>query len=145
MDDQEIKRSLAPTDDNAVIDQILRRAKPQPDLGREAALLDRIMRTAERTPRVVPTRGQTHAPRPHSAVSPTVAKSTAPQRPRANRDLWGSMGILAASLVIGIVAGQSSLSDRAVNGFEEATGFTLASASQDAAHTFALAETGDED
>jgi hypothetical protein len=55
--------------DDAALDALLRQAKPQRDEGREAALLARIMATAEKTPRLV-----VAAP---AAVAPATARSLA--------------------------------------------------------------------
>jgi hypothetical protein len=125
----------------AAIDRLLQLAKPAPDSTRE-----RIMAAAERTPRIAVV---TSAPplAPAVPTMPQTARMT--QRllgpARSHRDRWGAAGILAASLLVGVVAGQTSYSQQTVRRFEQATGLTLASASHDLALTLAAHDLGEDD
>ena len=66
-------------------------------------------------------------------------------RPLARRrDLWTAASVLAASLVIGFVAGQTSLPNDAVHRVADASGVSL-SASNDIAAVLTAAELGDDD
>lgn len=149
--------------DEEVAARLLALAKPVADPAREALLLDRIVTTAARTPRLAPRLARTEA-LPHDAT-PLVTGATAQpaaaprvmsagdvvpfvtprsRAPIVRADVWKIASVLAASLVIGFMAGLSpSVSDRAVNTLEEATGLTFASLPQELAATLATAEHGD--
>ena len=131
------------TDEAAAFDQLIAHAKPARDAARELALLDRIVAAAERSPRLAVVMTAPAPPviaRSEVKISPTQSKA---QRP--SRDWWGGAGIMAASLLIGIIAGQTTYSEQTVRGFEQATGIMLASASHDLAATLAFAEHGEDD
>jgi hypothetical protein len=143
--DQTPSQDRPMTDATAAVDRLLAKTRPAHDAAREAALLDRIVAAAERTPRVIaatpaPSPARLHAqpptPPPRSQPRPTL---------RSNRDWWGGAGILAASLLIGVIAGQTAYSEQSVRGFEAATGMTLASATTDLADTLASAEPAEDD
>lgn len=92
---------------------------PQLSGDRIAALTDRIMAGAARTPRM--------------AVSNTI------QKPATRAPVWrrhaGGMAALAASLMIGILAGQSQTMTPAVSEVAALAGFDLESAGQQVAQT----------
>lgn len=151
MDELEKKRRLGPATDEEVIGRLLKAAKPKQDAAREAALLDRIVAAAERTPRAVAT-----APQPAvSAVPPPKAQlhAVTPRRPSrtsspsllTNKESWSAAGLLAASLLIGFLAGQTTLTQTAMQRVAEASGVSLTAASQDVATVLAAAEHEDED
>jgi hypothetical protein len=121
--------------DDAALDALLRQAKPQRDEGREAALLARIMATAEKTPRLV-----VATP---AVVAPAAARSLALRRP--DRDIWRAAGIMAAALVVGVFLGQSSFGEQTARRIEQSTGFMLASAGNEAAYSLAALEADDDE
>ncbi len=137
------------TDAAAAFDRLLACAKPARDATRELVLLDRIVAAAERSPRLAAVMaGAAMASNTHPPVIARIeVKPSATQRKvqRSSRDWWGGAGIMAASLLVGIIAGQSTFSEQTVRGFEQATGIVLASASQDLAATLAFAEHGEDD
>ena len=92
------------------LDRVLERA-PLPGLATEAALGDRIVAAAQRSPRIVKTVG---APRAAASARAEAAASPAPTwsaslRPRLLSSKVGSIGLLVASLVAGVVIGLSNL------------------------------------
>jgi hypothetical protein len=133
MSELEHKRRSGPATDAEIAGRLLAAAKPRVDAAREAALLDRIMATTERTPRLA------------VVTANTPITAAPPRRAGPRRDMWAAAGALAASLVIGFIAGQMSLPRDAVYKMAEATGVSLSSATQDVAQGLAAAETGDDD
>jgi hypothetical protein len=93
------------------LDRVLERA-PSPALASEAALADRIVAAAQRSPRMV----RIAAAEPASEPAGTVAAS--PARRGQVRGLLRTearaAGLLAAALVFGVVIGVSSLPQRIV-------------------------------
>lgn len=113
------RRLLAET---AALDHVLERA-PVPGLAVEAAVAERIVAAAQRSPRVVPLSG---AHRLAEAASPgdaalLLASTAGPSRrrqqslsssrwrPRLLSREMGAAGLLAASLAMGVVIGNSTL------------------------------------
>jgi hypothetical protein len=111
------------------LDRVLERA-PLPTLAQEAAIAERIIAAARRTPRVV------------SVVKAGVRRSAAPRadnvvqlagfRARAQwlaskSTLGGVASALAASLALGVFLGLSSLSQGVVPAVEQMTGIALGS------------------
>jgi hypothetical protein len=141
------------SDADQALDRMLLAARPARDAARDAALLERILAAAERAPRIAAvTRAPLQPQFAHAVTQAPVAVDAhihAPGRThralRANRDWWGSAGIMAASLMIGIIAGQTTFSEQTVRGLEQVTGITLASATLDLASTLAAAEQGEDD
>lgn len=156
MSENDQRRSVMPSSEAEVAQRLLAAAKPERDAAREAALLERIMAAAERTPRLVvvgagqPVAAATatpaavdHAP---AVVRNVVASSRMPlRRAGGRRDLWAATSVLAASLLIGFLAGQMSLPNAAVRSLAEASGVSFSSATQDAAQVLAAVEDEDED
>jgi hypothetical protein len=126
------------TGEDAHLDALLRAARPAVDQAREAALLERIMAAAEKTPRLAVVVSEA-APSSVMTAKAVLARPALPHH-RARRDLWGAGGLLAASLVVGVMLGQSSLSHQTATRIEQATGLTLASASQEVARLLASVE-----
>jgi hypothetical protein len=128
--------------EDAKLDALLKAARPVSDAAREAALLDRIMAAAEKTPRLV------SGPTAVAPVAPATAKAAVvattdvlrrePAAPvrlavRPRRDFMMASGLLAASLVAGLLIGQMPYAAQTVTRIEQVTGFTLASASDEVA------------
>jgi hypothetical protein len=132
-------RGLLPED--AKLDALLKAARPVSGAAREAALLDRIMAAAEKTPRLVSRPAELPAaPAPATAVvlAATTVLRREPPAPvrlavRPRRDFMMASGLLAASLVAGLVIGQLPYAAQTVTRIEQATGYTLASASDEIA------------
>jgi hypothetical protein len=112
--DAEARRLVAETE---ALDRVLARA-PTPDMAAETALAERIVAAAQRSPRIVRLPGTqrvAEAP-PSGDAAPRDAarlpvKVVEPRRWRArfvSREM-GAAGLLAASLVMGVVIGSSSL------------------------------------
>jgi hypothetical protein len=141
MTELDTKRLLGPLSDADVAGHLLAAAKPQADIALEAALLERIMAAAERTPRLA---AVATLPKQQLPMERALAVASA-RRGASSRDLWKAASVLAASLVIGFVAGQSSLPHAAVHRVAEASGLSLASATHDVASVLAGAEHGDDD
>lgn len=92
------------------LDRVLESA-PVPALTVEAALAERIVAAAQRSPRIVKldeTPPVAVAPASRAAALPVVVNS-GPRRPRLLSRHAGAVGFLAASLVIGVVVGNSNL------------------------------------
>ena len=144
MSELEHKRRAGPASDAEIAGRLLAAAKPQGDAPREAALLERIVAAAERMPRlaaVAPAPSTLGArPAADTKVAALPGRRTAPRR-----DLWAAAGALAASLVIGFVAGQMALPNAAVHRLAEVSGVSLTSATHDVATVLASAEHGDDD
>jgi hypothetical protein len=125
--DRAARRLLAEAE---ALDRALERA-PLPSLAKEAALADRILSAARRSPRMVlPARSEAvqAASRATSTSVDNVIRLPAP----GQRSGWltrkafgGAAGMLAASLVLGVILGLSSFSQGMAPALEEMTGVTL--------------------
>jgi hypothetical protein len=120
--DRTARRLLAEAE---ALDRTLERA-PLPSLAKEAALADRILVAARRSPRMVAAGKADTAGAVHPAgnvVSLSASRGRASWR---SRTAFGSAaGMLAASLALGVFLGLSSLSQGVLPALEEVTGFTL--------------------
>jgi hypothetical protein len=124
--DKAARRLLAEAE---ALDKTLERA-PLPSLAAEAALADRIIATARRSPRMVPASNMTAAGRPD--LPSNVVPSNVVRLPSlAARPRWlptgvaSAAGMLAASLALGVFLGVSSLSQGVVPALEDMTGISL--------------------
>jgi hypothetical protein len=102
------------------LDRVLERA-PMTSLAREAALAERVVAAARRSPRMVAKSAATHPPA--GAVAPEL-----PGHPRwltSRTAFGGAAGALAASLVLGVLIGLSSLSQSVLPALEQMTGIAL--------------------
>jgi hypothetical protein len=120
------------------LDRILERA-PLPSLAVEAALAERIVAAAQRSPRIVrigPDRLPGVSPSESAAVPPRQARSWKRQLLRS--DVRGA-AVLAASLVLGIFIGLSNVPESVLPGLAD-----LAGADQ-VGHSLARIEPFDED
>jgi hypothetical protein len=108
------------------LDKALERA-PLPSLAAEAALADRIVAAARRSPRMVPARKLTLAEGHPRAAANVVRLPGLPARSRwlMPTGLASAGGMLAASLAIGIFLGVSNLSQGVLPVLEDMTGITL--------------------
>lgn len=131
------------TGDDAKLAALLQQVRPVPDAAREAALLDRIMAAADKSPRLVVV-ASTPAPAAVATLPARPAVAPAVSRTRVRSDIWAAGGLLAASLVIGVFLGQSTYTETTVRRIEQATGVMLASVSQDFAQSISAAEDEDE-
>jgi hypothetical protein len=121
--DAEARRTLAEAE---ALDRLLKRA-PVPGVAFEAALAERIVAAAQRSPRIVrlpgAQRAAVSAPEPASTPNPSV---TAVGRGRGRLGLFsrevGAAGLLAASLIVGVVIGSSSLPTQVLPGLAEMAG-----------------------
>jgi hypothetical protein len=113
------RRLLAETE---ALDRVLERA-PMTSLAREAALAERIVAAAHRSPRMVAKSGGA-APPPGSAVAGEVGQ---PRWLTPRTAFGGAAGALAASLVFGVLVGLSSLSQSVLPALEQMTGVALSS------------------
>jgi hypothetical protein len=118
--DRAARRLLAEAE---ALDKTLERA-PLPSLAAEAALADRIIATARRSPRMVPASNTTAGgPRFPSNV---VRLPRLPARPRwMPTGVAGAAGMLAASLALGVFLGVSNLTQGVVPVLEDMTGISL--------------------
>jgi len=98
--DIDAQRLLAEAD---ALDRVLERA-PLPALAKEAALADRIVAAAQRSPRIVKIGGA----RPEAGVKPAATGSGRSPLP-VSRAKVGAAGLLVASLMIGVVIGRTGL------------------------------------
>jgi hypothetical protein len=127
--DAEALRLLAEAE---ALDRILQSA-PVPALAAEAALAERIVAAAQRSPRMVKLAGAapaTPAAAPvHAGASLPVVAGNGPGRARLR--LWsreaGAVGLLAASLVIGVVIGHSKLPPQIVPALADMAGLSAES------------------
>jgi hypothetical protein len=124
--DKAARRLLAEAE---ALDRALETA-PLPTLAKEAALADRIIAAARRSPRMVPAAAGASAAAPVPAraagnvISLPVARPRAPWH--ARRATGGAAGLLAASLALGLFLGLSSYSQGlVVPALEAATGLKL--------------------
>ena len=100
------------------VDRVLERA-PMTSLAREAALAERIVAAARRSPRMVAT---------SAATRPPADEGELPDQPRwltPRTTFGGAAGALAASLVLGVLIGLSSLSQSVLPALEQMTGIAL--------------------
>ena len=124
------------------LDRVLERA-PMPTLAREAALADRILASARRSPRMVPAiAAQPARPAAAAGDAPLPAAASPPKRGWLTpRTAFGSAaGALAASLMLGVLIGLSSLSQSVLPALEQMTGIALATTSAAAAQVDLLDE-----
>ena len=119
------------------LDQLLARARPAIDPARLDALTDRIVATAQRTPRMAASSTKRSPSVPPQKAVPVARLSAFTQR----RDVRRSLSAIAASLMLGLSIGQAGLLDAAVNGLEDLTGLAFASAQTDVASALSAAET----
>jgi len=131
--DKAARRRLAEAE---ALDKTLERA-PLPSLAAEAALADRIIATARRSPRMVPASNiasniaSNTASHMTAAGAPRVAGNVVrlpslPARPRwLPTGLASAAGMLAASLALGVFLGVSNLSQGVVPVLEDMTGISL--------------------
>jgi len=133
--DKAARRLLAEAE---ALDKTLERA-PLPSLAAEAALADRIVATARRSPRMVPASNMTASNMPASnmtvagmrasgprAAGNVVRLPSLPARPRwLPTGLASAAGMLAASLALGVFLGVSNLSQGVVPALEDMTGINL--------------------
>lgn len=127
--DAEARRMLAEAE---ALDRLLERA-PVPGLAVEAALAERIVAAAQRSPRVVRLPSGQGAERAGaSAHAPVeVASLSAVAAHRARRRPWlfspqvGAVGLLAASLMMGVVIGNSSLPPQVLSAVADMAGFSV--------------------
>ncbi|MBO0742830.1 MAG: hypothetical protein J2P51_15565 [Hyphomicrobiaceae bacterium] len=119
--DKAARRLLAEAE---ALDKTLERA-PLPSLAAEAALADRIIATARRSPRMVPASNMAAAGRP-GVSSNVVRLPSLAARPRwLPTGVASAAGMLAASLALGVFLGVSSLSQGVVPALEDMTGISL--------------------
>lgn len=136
--DKAARRLLAEAE---ALDRALERA-PLPSLAEEAALAERILAAARRSPRMVPPTGAPSMPEREPVARNVVRLRPPPQRARwmASRALGGAAGMLAASLALGVFLGLSSLSQGVWPALEEMTGITLTGANRTVAQVDMLDE-----
>lgn len=115
--------------DAAAFDRLLDMA-PTLDGARQQALLDSILKAAERTPRVVIENAP--AVRPPAVRSPTVRSI---ERRNVRRWGGGAGAALAASLMLGIFAGQMGTVSSFADDMAAMAGFDASSSSQKVAQT----------
>lgn len=101
------------------LDRVLERA-PLPSLASEAALAERIVAAAQRSPRIVKIGGaRPAAPDPLRAQA---EGSAGPARPWLVGRRVGAAGLLVASLMFGLVIGRTSLPQQVLPELAELTG-----------------------
>ena len=124
--DRAARRLLAEAE---ALDRALERA-PLPTLAQEAAMAERIVAAARRTPRIVAGAGA-EAARPPVTAGDNVVQLPALRASRpwlgAKSALGGVAGALAASLALGVFLGLSSLSQGVLPAVEQMTGIPLGS------------------
>jgi hypothetical protein len=122
--DRAARRLLAEAE---ALDRALERA-PLPTLAQEAAIAERIVGAAKRTPRIVPATKAAPAQQVSSGAGSQGADNVvwlSGLRQRAQR-LTGRSA-LAASLVVGILIGHSNLTQPVLPAIEQLTGITFGS------------------
>jgi hypothetical protein len=121
--DKAARRLLAEAE---ALDRTLERA-PLPSLAEEAALADRILVAARRSPRMVPIVKADAARMARRAIDNVIRLPSLRARPRwLTPTAFGSAaGMLAASLALGIFLGLSNLSQGVLPALEDMTGMTL--------------------
>jgi hypothetical protein len=116
------------------LDRMLERA-PLPSLASEAALAERILVAAQRSPRMVPT-GETTGASPQGegikAASQRAGSSSvvrlADRRRRLSRSPAGrAAGLLAACLMLGVFLGASAVPQPVIPALEDFTGISIGS------------------
>ena len=123
--DRAARRLLAEAE---ALDRALERA-PLPTLAQEAAMAERIVAAARRTPRMVSV-AKLAAVHPAAPADNVVALPAAPAQRRwlASRAAFGGVaGALAASLLLGVFLGLSNLSQGLLPALEQLTGISLGS------------------
>ena len=137
--DKAARRLLAEAE---ALDRTLERA-PLPSLAEEAALADRILAAARRSPRMVPIAKNDAGAMARRAIDNVVRLPSLRTRPRwlARSAFGGAAGMLAASLALGVFIGLSSVSLRVLPALEDMTGITFGSGS----HVVAQVDLLDED
>jgi len=91
------------------LDRVLERA-PLPGLATEAALADRIVAAAQRSPRIVKIGGA--SPIAPGSTQVALAAGSVARGPSRSRSLGGKVGaagLLVASLMVGVVIGRTNL------------------------------------
>lgn len=167
--DGPIDRGLSSED--VRLDRLLKAARPPRDAAREAALLDRIMASAGKAPRVVARtarpdavtalrvvpvapaaapdaaalNAETAAPLARPVAQPPERQPARSTVQRSRRETWAASSLLAASLIVGLIAGQLSYTSETLTRLEQVTGLTLASASDEIDRTFATFDGEDDD
>lgn len=120
--DRTARRLLAEAE---ALDRTLERA-PLPSLAKEAALADRILVAARRSPRMVAAGKTDAAGAVHRAGNVVSLAALRGRTSWRSRTAFGSAaGMLAASLALGVFLGLSSLSQGVLPALEEVTGLTL--------------------
>jgi hypothetical protein len=123
--DAQARRLLAETQ---ALDRILERA-PVPGASVEAALTERIVAAAQRSPRIVRLpivpRVAEEASAGEAASLPAPAVGRDRQRTRLFSRQMGAAGVLAASLVVGVLIGNASLPPQLLPALAEMAGFTV--------------------
>ena len=121
--DAEARRRLAEAE---ALDRVLGSA-PVPALAVEAALAERIVAAAQRSPRIVKLEDSRPAAPDatlvQAAAVPAVATAS-PRRPRLLGREARAVGLLAASLVIGVVLGNSELTPQLLPELADIAGLT---------------------
>ena len=137
--DKAARRLLAEAE---ALDRTLERA-PLPSLAEEAALADRILAAARRSPRMVPVVVKAEAPKVGRRVIDNVVRLPG-LRPRPRwltpTAFGGATGMLAASLALGVFIGLSSLSQGVLPALEDMTGLALGAQSRTVAQIDLLDE-----
>jgi hypothetical protein len=123
------------------LDRVLERA-PLPSLAAESALAERIVAAARRSPRMVRTAKVDAGAAAVAEPGNVIALPRAPAAPRrlARSAFGGAAGVLAASLLLGIFIGNSSLSQSVLPAIEDMTGIRLTPASSTVAQIDLLDE-----
>ncbi len=125
--DRAARRLLAEAE---ALDRALERA-PLPTLAQEAAIVERIVAAARRTPRIVPMAraeaGRPAEPAADNVVQLTGLRERAQRRLAARTAFGGVAGAFAASLVLGVFLGLSNLTQPVLPAIEQMTGVTLGS------------------
>jgi hypothetical protein len=119
--DVEARRLLAEAE---ALDRVLESA-PVPALAVEAALVERIVAAAQRSPRIVKiedSRPAVAGATSVQAAAPPVVVTPGSRRPRLLGREARAVGFLAASLVIGVVLGNSELTPQLLPELADMTG-----------------------
>jgi hypothetical protein len=136
--DRAARRLLAEAE---ALERVLERA-PLPTLAGEAALAERIVAAARRSPRMVRTAKADAsfpvAPAPDNVIS--LRRLPAAPRWLTQSTFGGAAGAIAASLMLGIFIGHSSLSQIVLPAIEDLTGISLSSANASVAQVDLLDE-----
>jgi hypothetical protein len=119
--DAEARRLLAEAE---ALDRVLDSA-PVPPLAIEAALAERIVAAAQRSPRIVKLEeARPVAATPVQAAGLPAVATVSPRRARLLGREARAVGLLAASLVIGVVLGNSELTPQLLPELADIAGFT---------------------